>query len=419
MTAPIRLLAPFALAILAQAVAEPSAHADPGASTARGFDGTLPRPFTMSLRGATASEAWVTLEAQGSNTRDEGVLDLKSGCVVETMPQFTKLTQLLSPPRPDLFGVRTAADEHKRVETLMADSGTKAEIARFVTAGRRFGQRRLSVGTFSADGIAFSSDGKTIAIDANDTVFRSSDGGQTFDRLDANQGRFPAVTADGKWVLYERCSDATVFNHSCPEASREVRIVSSDNTTAARTIPLGSGLLRGMDPSGQKVVVVRYDMGSEVTVMHIDPAAGTQTRAFGIPSTVVKKNRFHDIDPSRNTGAFGVFDDNDVMPTNVITIVSMLDGKVTQKLTTAREMGTDVDDESGRILWQTYPDDHAWARRPGGSVHDLGMGDPLGWAPGGRALIFNAKYTAGRRASDAPATLGAVACKLVRVTTVQ
>jgi hypothetical protein len=151
--------------------------------------------------------------------------------------------------------------------------------------------------------------------------------------------------------------------------------------------------------------------------MHVDPAAGTMTRAFGVPSAPLPKNRFHDIDPSPK-GAFGVFDDNDKHPISVLTVVSMTDGKVLQQLSVRNEMGTETDDEAGRIMWQTYPDDHAWARRPNGTILDLGMGDPLGWAPGGRALVFAATYGGGTRIEEPAAPLGTVACKLVRITKV-
>ncbi len=102
----------------------------------------------------------------------------------------------------------------------------------------------------------------------------------------------------------------------------------------------------------------------------------------------------------------------------MFTVVSMTDGKIVQQFSVRNEMGTETDDEAGRLMWQTYPDDHAWARRPGGAVVDLGMGDPLGWAPGGRALVFSATYAAGRRVEEPAATLGTVACKLVRITNV-
>ena len=103
---------------------------------------------------------------------------------------------------------------------------------------------------------------------------------------------------------------------------------------------------------------------------------------------------------------------------STFTVVSMTDGHVVRRFSVRNEMGTATDDESGRLTWQTYYDDHAWARGTRGGVRDLGMGDPLGWVPRGRALVFNAKYSGGRRADDPPATLGAMACKLVRVTSV-
>jgi hypothetical protein len=405
----LRFLAPFALAAF---VASPS-HAD---GDSKPFDASLPRPFMMSMRGATASEAWVTMQERGLPMKplSEGVVDLKTGCVTETMPPFNALRALTS-THSDPFAIGNTADVTKQAEAKMADAATKADIVRFVAAGRRFNERRLGFNTFSNDGIAFSGDGKTIALEVAEAVFRSSDSGQSFDRLDQNMSRYPQVTADGKWVVYERCGDPARRNQSCPDTSREVRIVAADNSTAAKTLTIGSGLLRGLDPTGQKLVVVRYDMGNEVTVMHVDPSTGLMTRAFGIPSTAVQKNRFHDINPSARHGQFGLFDDNDVVPTNVLTVVSMTTGAITQKFTVSREMATETDDETGRVLWQTYPDDHAWARKPGGSTIDLGMGDPLGWAPGGRALVFNAKYSNGARASDPPGTLGTTACKLVRV----
>jgi hypothetical protein len=402
-----------ALGVLVLASHAPAAAAS---SQSASIDPSIQRPFSMTMRGSNATEAWVAMEADGAKTIDEGIVDLKTGCITETMPPFSGVARLAT-AYPDAFAKGNSADATKKADALMTDPAVKTDLVRFVTAGRRFGQRRLSPGTIGSDRIAFSADGKTIAVEVAEAVFRSRDGGQTYDRLDSNMNRYPQVTADGKWLMFERCSDASKRNQVCPDTSREVRVVSADDSTPARTVAIGTGLLRGLDPTGQKLLVVRYDMGSEVTGMHIDPATAAMTRTFGIPSTVVKKNRFHDIDPSPK-GNFGVFDDNDVIPNNVLTVVSMTDGKVAQKFTVQREMGTHLDEETGRIQWQTFYDDHSWARRPGGAIQDLGMGDPLGWAPGGRALVFAAKYEKGARAKDAPATLASLACKLVRVTTI-
>jgi hypothetical protein len=386
---------------------------------ARTFDASLPRPFMMTLQGATASEAWVTMEARDPTGLDQGIVDLATGCIVETPPRFTSAAKLGSVlGSVSAFAVGRSADVTPQAEALMSDPATKADLARFVAMGLRYGRMRLGFGPYADDDVAFSSDGRTILVESGEAVFRSRDGGRTYDRLDANMSRYPAVTADGRWVLYERCSDAARRNQSCPSGSREVRVVSTDDSAPPRTLPIGRGLLRGMDPTGQKLVVVRDDMGSEVTVMHVDPATATMSRAFGVPSTPVKKNRFHDIDPS-GAGTFGLFDDNDTVPMSALTVVSMTDGHVIQKLTVRNEMRTVTDDESGRLLWQTFYDDHSWARRPKGAVRDLGMGDPLGWAPGGRALVFATTYAGGRRIPEPPATLGQVACKVVRVTTVQ
>jgi hypothetical protein len=371
----------------------------------------------MTLRGATASEAWVTMEPRDAKISDQAVVDLGSGCIVETLPPFTRLPELVASGASP-FARGSGADKTKQAEAKMAEPAIRAELARFVATGQRFGRRRLGFGTFQDDDVAFSADGRTIAVETAEAVFRSRDGGSTFDRLDPNMSRFPAVTSDGKWILYERCADPGRWNQSCPAPSREVRVVASDDSVAPRRMKIGGGLVRGLDPTGQKLVVVRDDVAGEVTVMHVDPTAGTMARAFGIPAGPLGKNRFFDVDPSPATGTFGLFDDTEKHPTSAFTVVSMTDGHVVQRFSVQREMGTATDDEAGRLVWQTYYDDHAWARRPNGATRDLGMGDPLGWAPGGRVLVFAATYSGGRRLDDPPATLGAVACKLVRVTTV-
>lgn len=380
----------------------------------RTFDASLPRPFLMELRGANASEAWVSMSGQANSDKDEGVVDLKTGCVVETMPRFSRIAELERLfMKAGAFARGPSADRSREAEARLAEPETKSEIARFVAAGRRFGLRGLG------DSWAFSADGRTVLTTVAETAFRSRDGGRSFERLDANMSRSPAVTADGKWLMYERCADAGRRNQSCPDASREVRVVAADGATPARTIAIGGGLLHGLDPSGQKLVIVRDDVPNEVTVMHVDPAAGAMTRAFGVAAPPLRGGRFNDIDPSPGSGSFGVYNNNDKHPLSALTVVSMADGRVVQRLTVRNEMGTSVDEEAGRLLWQTYYDDHAWARGAGGATRDLGMGDPLGWAPGGRALVFAAKYARGRRADDPPGTLGSVACKLVRVTTLK
>lgn len=398
----------FAPLTLSLVVSTGAAFAD--VPTPRTFDHSLPRPFMMELRGANASEAWVSMSGRTSQGKDEGVVDLNTGCIVETMPRFTRIAQL-DRVFAEAFVRGPSADRSREAEARLADPETKAEVTRFVAAGRRFGRRSLGKDW------AFSADGRTILTTVAETAFRSRDGGRTFERLDTNMSRSPSVTADGKWMMYERCADASRRNQSCPDASREVRVVSADGATPPRRVPLGGGLLRGLDPSGQKLVVVSDDTPNEVTVMHIDPATGAMKRAFGVAAPPLPKNRFHDIDPSPGSGSFGVFNDNGKPPFSKLTVVSMADGRVVQRLTVRNEMGVFVDEEAGRVLWQTYYDDHAWARAAHGATRDLGVGDPLGWAPGGRALVFAATYAGGRRVDDPPGTLGSVACKLVRVTT--
>jgi hypothetical protein len=382
--------------------------------TPRTFDASLPRPFSMDLRGANAAEAWVSMSARMAAEHDHGVVDLKTGCIVETMPRFSRvasLERMLSGERA--FSKGTAADRSQEIEALLADPATKAEISRWVSTGRRFGRRSLGFHW------AFSDDGRTILATPGEIAFRSLDGGRSFQRLETHMSRSPTVTADGKWVMYERCADGSRRNQSCPDASREVRVVASDGATPPRLVPIGRGRMHGLDPSGRKLVVVRDDVPSEVTVMHLDPAAGTMPHAFAVAAPPLPKNRFHDIEPSPAAGGFGIFNDNHQHPISKLTVVSMADGRVVQRITVQREMGTTVDEETGRLLWQTYYDDHVWVRGPGGATRDLGVGDPLGWAPGGRALVFAAKYSGGRRFEDPPATLASSACKLVRITAVK
>jgi hypothetical protein len=155
---------------------------------------------------------------------------------------------------------------------------------------------------------------------------------------------------------------------------------------------------------------MRDDEPLKVVVTHLDPATGTFARAFAIPAPPLKPQTYFTIDPSRN-GKYGTFhhwvNDTDAK----IAVVSMTDGRILYQQQ-RRFVGTEVDDE-GRLAWGTVNMVRAFATTPTGAVKEAGAGDRIGWAPGGRLLVFD--YPKGAAENG---KLGDVMCKAVKITRV-
>ena len=91
-----------------------------------------------------------------------------------------------------------------------------------------------------------------------------------------------------------------------------------------------------------------------------------------------------------------------------VAVVSMTDGRILYRQQ-RRFVGTDVDDD-GRLAWGTINYVRAYGMTPAGAIKDAGPGEPIGWASGGRLIVFESPKGAAENG-----TLGDAACKLVKI----
>jgi hypothetical protein len=371
------------------------------------------------MLGANDTHALLKLTHGMKSDAYYGVLDLKTNCIVETYPSFARVEKVIRLSYVNGHErVPTTADQRRAMAALaLADPATQAEIRQYLALRARFGSRKDGESIYSGD-FAWSADGSKIVTTAAETFFRSRDGGQTYEQLDTNMSRGPIVTKDGRFAFYQRCGDPKIHNYSCLKA-QEVAIVdlttnatsaTTTNTTSAnganpRIVTAARGTIAGLDPTGQKLVFIRDDEPLKVVVTHLDPATGTFARAFSIPAPPLKPQTYYTIDPSRN-GTFGTFHHWVTDSVAKVAVVSMTDGRILSQQQ-RQFVGTEVDDD-GRLAWGTVNLVRAFGTTPSGVVKDAGAGDRIGWAPGGRLIVFDAPK------SD-QGQLGDVECKLVKI----
>lgn len=368
------------------------------------------------MLGANDTHAWLALATLETPRRQySAVLDLATGCFTESVPQPVRVSQLegLTFLSPFDRSAGIAGRRQAQAEAALADPATQSELRSYLGLAARFGRHSLQTWAWSTDG------SKILALPA-EGAFRSRDGGQSFEHVDSNMSRSPFVTRDGRWAFYERCSDASVHNYSCPAASREVAIFATADAAPPRHVPLGRGTIAGLDPTGQKLVIIRDDEPMKVTVMHVEPQAGNIEHAFSIPARALPKNKFFTIDTSRG-GRYGTYDSVDY-PVTKLTLVSMVEKRAVHTFQ-GSDFGNVEVDEEGRIAWWGFSDKHTHAAPPTGVVRDLGAGEPVGWASGGRLLMYEypkppPNHPSGNTVPQPPGTLGENACKLVRVRSV-
>ncbi len=194
--------------MLVSAPAAPSASAQ--AEAAPPPDGnderlapSLATPDAASLAGANETAALLEFESSPDRPGFFGVVDLASGCIGETRPGFRELSAVVT--RVITIGGPSAQPEPEPVDGLGAlhSEAGRAEIADTVALLRRFGARWAGLGALLSIDLA----GRTIAFGGAETLYRSLDGGSTFEVADkqaAEVSNFD-VSPDGRFLVFSRC----------------------------------------------------------------------------------------------------------------------------------------------------------------------------------------------------------------------
>lgn len=398
----LRSLVPTLALVLTSASAG-GAPATPSSPASPLVDASLPRPSGVEVQGANETHALLKLEGTKTHDFHYAILDLQTSCLVETHAPFPRLEALRAiGPAPFERPTRaTMAPHQARAAAALADPATRAEITRYVSLARRFGMQRDSVFTSNGD-LAWSPDGTKILAFFASAAFRSRDGGQSYELVEANTSRAPYVTRDGRYAFFRRCADPNRYQTSCSGAE-EIAFFETGSSAPPRRVPLGRGSVEGLDPTGEKLVVVRDHEPGKLVVDHLDPTTGAFTRAFTVPAPPLPSNHYFTIDPSRG-GRFGAFHHWVDASRARIDVIDMTSGKIVSSRT-ERFVGTEVDDE-GRLAWGTVNLVRAMATTRKGASKVMGAGDRAGWAPGGRLVVFDFR---------APGKTIGGGCGLVRV----
>lgn len=361
-------------------------------TSAAGPDLSLPRPDDVDVIGTTSSQA--LLKLSGGRRPYYGVLDLGTRCIVETRPAFALVDGLRG---------------NTQIARALADRATQDEIRQYIELRSRFGMRKDAESIYAGD-FAWSADLSKIVTTQDGAFYRSRDGGRNYELLDTNKAYKPYVTGDGRFAFYQRCG-APKRTHACSDAEKEVGIVDLERASKPRIVSIGRGMIEGLDPTGQRLLVVRDDEPGKVVATHLDPS-GQFHRAFSIPAPRLEPDTFFTITPSRH-GRYGEFH-HWISPRGsgglrqAVAVVDMSTGKIVHRQQQPF-VGSEVDDD-GRLAWGTVNSVRAYATSPRGKVRDAGPGDRVGWAPGGRLITFQPPTKAG--------TLGDAVCRVVGIKTI-
>jgi hypothetical protein len=166
------------------------------------------------LLGETNDQAWLELDHASV------VIDKSTGCAIESYATPPVLLNL-----PPVSG-----------EEILASADVLKGIREVVGLGRRFkGQHHR----FVLD-MVWSPNGRHIVVDIHKGgLYRSSDGGQTFELLDGVSGTSrPAMSPDGKHLVYQRCGNRGLCEYvsAALDGSRKPVRLTSGNTFLLKMI---------------------------------------------------------------------------------------------------------------------------------------------------------------------------------------
>ncbi|HEU4535972.1 MAG TPA: hypothetical protein VFS00_17730, partial [Polyangiaceae bacterium] len=298
----------------------------------------------------------------------------------------------------------------------------QAELQRDFALMRRFGLRSLPI-TSSLYTTSLSTDasGRTVVFDGGDRVFRSLDGGATFDVVDP--GAFNAgqakVTADGRFIAYSRSvGDRLVFQLATAERGGPP----SPRGPTEMDGPFG------FDPSGRYVHHARNVGGeagpSQQLCFERVPLGGgpaQKIRCFAAVKLEAEPERRSPYDPPGRGAAGPKFYYDQawlghvspgaeyalvLMPQGpnapgLMHVVSLRDGRDVDRFE-LRNLAARVDDrgvaiyEIGSLHAEPTPRNPRGFVRAGGRSIEVGAGSPLGWAPDGRLIVFDVEAALAR-----------------------
>jgi hypothetical protein len=290
------------------------------------------------LLGVTSSELWLTLGGNYSV-----VIDRSTGCAVEGYTD------------PPLLAELRKSKDAATTEALLAQPEILAALRDVVGLGRRLGAQAQR---FLLE-MAWSLDGQYIFLTSNDLLYRSSDGGRSFTRVDDYLSSRLAMSADGKHLVYERCieldcpSCARAYGPGC-NSGRHYVSLPTDGSRGPLPFTAAQTHLLGMPPSG-RALFSRSD--SQVCIDTFELGRPSRESAICVPFPAKATGswpmrEWFSVSPS---GRYGVVKWDEGRPNLVGAIaltyvVSLVDMASRQIVKTVTDVMGEVDDGGNMVL---------------------------------------------------------------------
>lgn len=336
------------------------------------------------LRGVSENEAWLSFGAPLDTPPAAGhsvptpvlleydaVLDLTSGCVSETYPEWFP-----SDPEPP---TRTDDDE-------ILHPQFQKQLGRYLGFLDRFAihhvlgmpRRERAYGVF-----AFTSDRKHIAVSQSHGLYLSRDGGASFARLSGPAGHSLAFAADDRFLV------SWVAAPEQPGISSELLIYAvAEPGSPPRTVPVPNQYyLVGVD--GSSLIFSHYGKApTERCVSSLDVTNGALTQRYCVTGPPRLPSTFFLLILSPNN-AFGEYQTGDFDQTrlHIMDAHTGAELRTLSKHVFGMSFGELADD--GRYFWQASSDGKIRGAGPRGERLLQTSGDFLGLDLAGRVLTFH------------------------------
>lgn len=340
----------------------------------RGLDPSFPIDGFGLLLGSTKTEAWLHFE------HGTVVVDKATGCATESYPEPVVL-RLLS------------GASLERAPTLLTRPDVLAALGEHVGLARRFGLRTPG---YSWVETAFTPEGRIVYVAAMGGLFRSNDGARTFRLVSADATR-PAVSPDGKWLVY---------------ASSDGRYVAqpTDGSEAPRDLTGGQTRFFGFDTES-RARFTRSDGDVCLDTFTLDESRPPVSVCVPVPSTMGSwsSRGFQSVSPSGAYALVAWEEDRALRPgvRALSSTVAVVDMKTSILEKTLHDVRGQIDDEGNvvaHVMTAGGPDSTSFFRRGASSPKRLGDHPPCEW-DGETAWIWG---------WEPPSTLGKRRCNLVR-----
>jgi len=302
----------------------------PEAPEKRPVDPNLPVGGAGLFLGANDAEIWLLVD--GGTV----VVDKATRCATESYPS----SKVLAP-------LKETSDLEKATK-MLGTPKVLAAVRDLVGLGRRFGR---GTAPFSNLETAFSADGRFIFVATHAHLFRSLDGGRSFSLADENPAAQPAVSPDGRHVVYSRCVDT-----HCTQG-REYVSARTDATGRPVVLAQAQAQASFLRMAGDsRALFTRSGADLCLDSHSLDGSSPTTSVCVPLPKeadSLWTTREWQSVSPSGNYGIAKWNERRRLTPTGPVGltyVVSLVDMKTSRIVKTVLDLEGEVDDAGNMVM---------------------------------------------------------------------